>query len=253
MASVAHKVALITGASSGIGATTCRFFAREGYKLVLAGRNLDSLQSVAQCCGKVEKLIISSDLTDVNEPSKIIEKSVSHFGRLDVLVNNAAILALGSIEESDLEQYDNIMDTNIRSMYQLTQKAVPHLIKTQGSVVNVSSINGLRSFPGALTYSISKSAVDQFTRCIALELASKQVRVNCVNPGIVDTNIRKRGNVSEEVAEFLERSKTTHALGRIGTTEEIADAILFLASDRASFITGVTLPVDGGKHAMCPY
>ncbi|EDV24443.1 uncharacterized protein TRIADDRAFT_56243 [Trichoplax adhaerens] len=253
MASVAHKVALITGASSGIGATTCRFFAREGYKLVLAGRNLDSLQSVAQCCGKVEKLIISSDLTDVNEPSKIIEKSVSHFGRLDVLVNNAAILALGSIEESDLEQYDNIMDTNIRSMYQLTQKAVPHLIKTQGSVVNVSSINGLRSFPGALTYSISKSAVDQFTRCIALELASKQVRVNCVNPGIVDTNIRKRGNVSEVVAEFLERSKTTHALGRIGTTEEIADAILFLASDRASFITGVTLPVDGGKHAMCPY
>ncbi|EDV24445.1 uncharacterized protein TRIADDRAFT_50287 [Trichoplax adhaerens] len=243
MASVAHKVALITGASSGIGAATCRLFAREGYKIALTGRKLDNLQSVAQNCADVEKLVVQADLTKENETEDVVTKIINHFGRLDVLVNNAGILESGNIETTNLEQYDHLMNTNIR----LSPNAKGR------SIVNVSSVNGLRAFAGVLAYCMSKSAVDQFTRCTALELASKQVRVNCVNPGVIVTNLQKRGGLNDEAyAQFLERSKTTHALGRVGQPEEVANAILFLASDKASFITGATLPVDGGRHAMCP-
>lgn len=130
--------------------------------------------------------------------------------------------------------------------------AVPELIKTQGNIVNVSSVNGIRSFPGVLAYNISKTAVDQFTRCVALELASKNVRCNCVNPGVTVTNLHKRGGMDEEsYAKFLDHSKVTHPLGRPGTVDELANAITFLASDLASFSTGVSLPVDGGRHATC--
>ena len=131
--------------------------------------------------------------------------------------------------------------------------AVPYLIKTQGNIVNVSSVNGLRSFPGVLSYNISKAALDQFTRCVALELAPKGVRVNAVNPGVIITELQKRGGLTDEAYEkFLERSKQTHALGRPGNSDEVANAIAFLASADASFTTGCSLPVDGGRHAMCP-
>ena len=151
-----------------------------------------------------------------------------------------------------MEQYDRVMDTNIRSIYYLTMLAVPELIKTQGNVVNVSSVNGIRSFAGVLSYNISKAALDQFTRCVALELAPKNVRVNSVNPGVIVTNIHKRGGMNDEAyAAFLERSKTTHPLGRPGTVNEVSEVIIFLASSTASNITGVSLPVDGGRHATC--
>lgn len=145
------------------------------------------------------------------------------------------------------------MNTNVRSIYHLTTLAVPHLIKTKGNIVNVSSVNGIRAFPGVLAYCVSKAAVDQFTRCVALDLAPKQVRVNSVNPGVTITNLHKRGGMNQEQYEaFIKRSQETHALGRPGEPEEVARTIAFLASQDASFITGATLPVDGGRHAMCP-
>merc|ERR1719266_1510404 len=152
-----------------------------------------------------------------------------------------------------MAQYDRVMNTNMRAIYSITMLAVPHLVKTKGNVVNVSSVNGIRSFPGVLAYNVSKAAVDQFTRCVALELAPKQVRVNSVNPGVIITELQKRGGLDQERYEkFLEHSKTTHALGRPGEPEEVAKAIAFLASDESSFTTGASLPVDGGRHAMCP-
>ena len=167
--------------------------------------------------------------------------------------NNAGILETGTIETTSLEQFDRVMDTNVRSIYHLTMLAVSHLIKTQGNIVNVSSVNGIRSFPGVLAYNISKASVDQFTRCVALELATKNVRVNSVNPGVVVTEIHKRGGMSEEqYQKFLEHCRTTHALGRPGEVREVAGTIAFLASSVASNITGASLPVDGGRHAMCP-
>lgn len=248
------KVILITGASSGIGAATAKHFAGLGATLALTGRNLDNLKQVASDCStKSIPLLLTGELTNENDTKTILDKTIEHFGKLDVLVNNAGILETGSIENTSLEQYDRVMNTNVRSLYYLTMLAVPHLIKTKGNVVNVSSVNGIRAFPGVLSYCLSKAAVDQFTRCVALELASKQVRVNCVNPGVTVTNLHKRGGMNQEQYEaFIKRSQETHALGRPGKPEEVARTIVFLASEDASFITGASVPVDGGRHAMCP-
>lgn len=247
------KVILITGSSSGIGAETARRLAKHGAALALSGRNTDNLNALAREIGGEKAFIAAGDITKEADTERIFQQTIDKYGKLDVLVNNAGILETGSIESTSLEQYDRVMATNVRSMYHLTMLAVPQLIKTQGNIVNVSSVNGIRSFPGVLAYNISKTAVDQFTRCVALELAAKNVRCNSVNPGVTVTNLHKRGGMNDEAyAKFLEHTKTTHALGRAGQAREIADAILFLASDAASFITGANLPVDGGRHAMCP-
>jgi NAD(P)-dependent dehydrogenase (short-subunit alcohol dehydrogenase family) len=149
---------------------------------------------------------------------------------------------------TSLANYDVMMNINVRSMFHLTQLALPSIIERKGNVVNVSSVTGLCSYPGVLAYCMSKAAVDQMTRCAALELAPKGVRVNAVNPGVVRTSLQKTGGMSEETyAGFLERSKTTHPLGRIGEPEEIADLILYLASPKAAWITGVTYSIDGGR------
>ena len=143
------------------------------------------------------------------------------------------------------------MDVNVRAAFQLMQKALPSLIERRGNIVNVSSVTGLRAFPGVLAYCVSKAALDQLTRCASLELAAKGVRVNAVNPGVVVTEIHKRGMSEEAYAGFLEHSKQTHPLGRTGRPEEIAALVLFLASDEASWITGATYSIDGGRAQTC--
>ena len=256
MSSLSGKVAIITGASSGIGAATAKLFSELGVTLSLSGRNLENLQDTADKCrasGAVSPLLVQGDLSVEENCRQLIDTTIAKFGQVDILVNNAGVLEMGTIETTDMAQYDRVMNTNMRAIYSITMLAVPHLVKTKGNVVNVSSVNGIRSFPGVLAYNVSKAAVDQFTRCVALELAPKQVRVNSVNPGVIITELQKRGGLDQERYEkFLEHSKTTHALGRPGEPEEVAKAIAFLASDDASFSTGVNFPVDGGRHAMCP-
>merc|ERR1711988_1057618 len=258
---LAGKVALITGASSGIGRATAIHFSRLGATVVLAGRNEANLKKVGDECGvwckdqKREKpILVTGDLTHEDVIENILKQTIDKWSKLDILINNAGMIELGSIENTSLEQYDRVFDNNVRSVYQLTKLAVPHLIKSKGNIVNVSSVNGIRSFANVHAYNMSKSALDQFTRTTALELAPKQVRVNSVNPGVIITELQKRSYLhdEEQYQQFLERSKSTHALGRPGKVEEVAAAIAFLASNDASFITGVTLPVDGGRHAMCP-
>lgn len=254
----AGKVVLITGASSGIGAATAKHFAGLGASLSLAGRNLNNLKQIASECSERSSsiptpLLVTGELTNETDTKNILDRTIAHFGRLDVLVNNAGIIETGSIETTSMQQYDNIMNINVRSIYHLTTLAVPHLIETKGNIVNVSSVNGIRAFPGVLAYCVSKAAVDQFTRCVALDLAPKEVRVNCVNPGVTVTNLHKRGGMNEEqYVAFLKKTEQTHALGRPGRPEEVASTIAFLASEGASNITGATVPVDGGRHAMCP-
>uniref|UniRef100_A0A0A1XE75 Uncharacterized oxidoreductase TM_0325 n=1 Tax=Zeugodacus cucurbitae TaxID=28588 RepID=A0A0A1XE75_ZEUCU len=249
------KVVLITGASSGIGAAAAVKFAELGAQLILNGRNEENLKAVAEQCSSVGKKphLVIGDISKEADAERLWQETLEKYNKLDVLVNNAGILEIGSIENTSLEQYDRVMNTNLRAVYHLTMLAVPELVKSKGNIVNVSSVNGIRSFPGVLAYNISKMGLDQFTRCIALELAPKGVRANCVNPGVIVTNIHKRGGMDEETYQkFLEHSKTTHALGRPGTVEEVANAITFLASDLATFTTGTSLSVDGGRHAMCP-
>ncbi|KAK4309350.1 hypothetical protein Pmani_019011 [Petrolisthes manimaculis] len=210
---LAGKIAIITGASSGIGAATAIKFSQLGATLCITGRNADNLKSVAEKCSNgsgntVPPLIVQGDVTKDSDTHAIVDAAVQRFGRLDILVNNAGILELGGIDNTSMEQYDRLMNTNIRSMYQLTMLATPHLINTKGNIVNVSSVNGIRAFPGVLAYCVSKAAVDQFTKCVALELASKQVRVNSVNPGVVVTELQKRGGLSEDV--YAQTTMTLH-------------------------------------------
>ncbi|XP_018395009.1 PREDICTED: 3-oxoacyl-[acyl-carrier-protein] reductase FabG-like [Cyphomyrmex costatus] len=247
------KVVLITGASSGIGAETAIYLAQLGASLSITARNKLNLNKVAEQCGQPKPFIVTGDLANENDNDvkNIIDSTIKRYGKLDVLINNAGIAEFGTIETVSLKQYDNIMNVNVRSVFQLTTLAVPYLIKTKGNIVNVSSVAGLRPFKNGTTYSMSKAALDQFTRCVALELASQQVRVNSVNPGAVITDIlRNTGMNQEQIKIFYEKMKGAHALGRIGDTLEIAKSIAFLASDDASFITGVTIPVDGGWLLM---
>ncbi|KAG5684227.1 hypothetical protein PVAND_013465 [Polypedilum vanderplanki] len=247
------KVVIITGASSGIGAQTAKDFSKLNANVVLVGRNAENLKAIAAECTAADKtLIVQADVNLDDDCKKIINETINKWGRIDVLVNSAGIIETGSIENTSIEQYDRVMNTNMRSIYLLTMLAVPYLVATQGNIVNVSSVNGIRSFAGVLAYNLSKACVDQFTRCTALELAAKNVRVNSVNPGVIITNIHKRGGMNDETyAAFLERSKTTHPLGRPGTVDEVSEVITFLASSKASFITGAQVPIDGGRHATC--
>lgn len=250
------KVALITGASSGIGAATAETLAKYGAHVAIVGRNIQNLRTTENKCKaanpNVTCLPVVADVTTDSE--RIINEVIGKFQRLDILVNNAGILAVGGLEEIDLEQFDNVLNTNLRAVFSMSKLAIPYLINTHGNIINVSSVAGLRSFPGALSYGVSKAALDQFTKCLSLDLAKKNVRVNSVNPGVVITDIHMRGGgMSEQAyAEYLERCKETHAMGRVGNVFEVAETIAFLASNGASFITGALVPVDGGKHALCP-
>ncbi|KAJ8314815.1 hypothetical protein KUTeg_006965 [Tegillarca granosa] len=225
LGNLAGKVALITGASSGIGAATAVLFSKLGATLALTGRKQDNLDRVGNLCSensKTKPLLLQADLVIEDDAKKVVESTVQHFGKLHILVNCAGILELGNIENTSLEQYDRMFNINVRAIYHLTMLAVPHIVQTKGNI-----------FPNVLAYNMSKSAVD--------------------HPGVTVTELQKRGGLDEEAyAKFLERTKETHALGRAGQPEEVARAIAFLASDDASFITGASLPVDGGRHAMCP-
>ena len=248
------KVAIVTGASSGIGRAAARLFAESGYTTVAVGRNEKELSALSQTI-KSKKGSVKIHLADVTEHSqldRIASEAIANFGRIDVLVNSAGTIKNGSIENTTLDDWDKMMNINLRSIFVLMQKCLPYLIKTKGNIVNVSSVAGTRSFPNVLSYCVSKAAVDQLTRCSALELASKGVRVNAVNPGVVVTNIHKRGGMEDEAYNaFLEHSKTTHPIGRVGTAAEVADLIYYLASEKASWITGATYQIDGGRAQTC--
>jgi NAD(P)-dependent dehydrogenase (short-subunit alcohol dehydrogenase family) len=248
------RAALVTGATSGIGRATALRFAAEGARLALVGRDAETLGAVAGevRAGGAEAVEVQADVTVEAHARRGVETAVEALGGLDVLVNAAGIIANGTVETTQLSDWDEMMNVNLRSVFHLMQLAAPHLEKRPGNVVNVSSVTGLRAFPGVLAYCVSKAGVDQLTRCAALELAPKGVRVNAVNPGVVVTQVHRRGGMSEEkYADFLEHSKTTHPLGRVGAAEEVAELILFLASDRASWITGATYSIDGGRAQTC--
>jgi NAD(P)-dependent dehydrogenase (short-subunit alcohol dehydrogenase family) len=248
------KVALVTGATSGIGQACAIAFAGAGAKVACVGRKEKALQEVAERIRALgsEALAIQADLSSAEEAERALNEAVQAFGGIDVVVNAAGHISSGTIETTSLEAWDEMMNVNVRAAFQLMQKALPSLIERRGNIVNVSSVTGLRAFPGVLAYCVSKAALDQLTRCASLELAAKGVRVNAVNPGVVVTEIHKRGGMSEEAyAAFLEHSKTTHPLGRTGRPEEIAALVLFLASDEASWVTGATYSIDGGRAQTC--
>ena len=251
---IQHKTAIITGASSGIGMATALKFAQEKAKVMLVARNTESLEKITTTIqnnnGTAD--FFSADLTNETKSKELIQHTVETYGGIDILVNSAGIIGSGTIENTTLANWDYMMNINLRSIFILCQQALPYLISSKGNIVNVSSVTGTRSFPNVLAYCVSKAGLDQFTRCTALELASKGVRVNAVNPGVTLTQLHRNSGMDEQDYQtFLKRSKETHPLGRVGNPEEIADLILFLASPHAAWITGTTYSIDGGRAQTC--
>jgi len=250
----AGKVAFVTGASSGIGRSCAIKFATAGARVACVGRDESGLQRIKKEIQSVgaEALEVRADLSIISEADKAVLQTVETLGGIDVLVNAAGHISSGTIENTTLKVWDDMLNVNVRAVFNLIQKALPSIIERKGNIVNISSVTGLRSFPGVLAYCVSKAALDQLTRCAALEIAAKGVRVNAVNPGVVVTEIHKRGGMSEEdYLAFLEHSKQTHPLGRVGQPDEIAELVFFLASKQASWITGATYSIDGGRAQTC--
>lgn len=243
--SFANKVVLVTGASSGIGAATAVLFSKEGANVAIAGRNEAKLKKVEEKCAKSGKkpLVIKADISKDDEAYAMVKKTVDTFGKLDVLVNNAGLVKFGTVLEGNImEAYDAIMAVNVRAQIYITTLAVPHLIKTKGNIVNISSVAGssVPIMPFMISYYVSKAAFNQFSRAVALELAPHGVRVNTVSPGPVKTDFLINAEATFNAEDF----KTP--LGRVSESEEVADVILFLASDKAVAITGSDYVTDNG-------
>ncbi len=249
-----NKVALVTGASSGIGKATALAFAKAGAALAIVARREKELKETYAEVGRLgaRALSLLGDVTEDAFVKRAVDGVIREFGGIDILVNAAGIIGSGSVESTTTELFDRMMNVNVRSVFLLMQAAIPSLLERRGSIVNVSSVAGTRSFPNVFAYVTSKAAVNAMTECAALDLASRGVRINAVNPGVVRTNLHRSSGMSEDAYQkFLEHSKTTHPMGRVGNPEEVAEAILFLAGPRSGWITGETVAIDGGRHLTC--
>jgi NAD(P)-dependent dehydrogenase (short-subunit alcohol dehydrogenase family) len=249
------KTALITGAASGIGLGTAAYFCREGAAVSLLDNQADKVEEVAAQLRKEghRALAVGADVTQSDQVRRAVEATVAQFGRLDVLFANAGIGYTGDLLQTSDADWDQVMNVNAKGVFLSCREAVRQMLAQQppgGALVLNGSISGLVGIPGQAPYGPSKGAVVEMTRQLAVEYARRGIRVNCVCPGTVDTAVLRRAmQMSGDPQGFLDMLIAGHPVGRIGTAEEIAAAVAFLASDEASFITGAILAVDGGYTA----
>jgi len=249
MARLEEKVAIITGAGSGMGREEALLFASEGAKVVATDINEAAVQEVVAEIKEAggEAIAVAHNVTSEEDWKKVYEETINTFGKLDVLVNNAGISQRPTMEELTIEQWDQIMNINVKSIFLGTKLGLPHFrANGGGSIVNISSIAGLKGSSGAGAYTSSKGAVRMLTKACAVDYGKDNIRVNSVHPGFIVTPMSKAYMEDEKMSQWF-LSQT--ALPRVGQSVEVAEAVLFLASDVSSYITGVELPVDGGVTA----
>jgi len=242
------KVALVSGAGSGIGRAIAEGLGREGASVALLGRTRSKLEETAERLPPKRSLVITGMHEDPLDAARAVRSAVEAFGGLDVLVNNAGVFIGGTAADTPDEDWRVAIAANLTGPFLLGREALPHLRRRRGSIVNVGSTLGTRSIPGALPYAVAKAGLAMLTTATALEEAPNGVRVNAVAPGVVDTPIHRTriGDDPAAITGFLEEMGALHPLGRIGKPEEVAAAVIFLASEDSAWTTGAVLPVDGG-------
>ncbi|WP_066186770.1 MULTISPECIES: SDR family NAD(P)-dependent oxidoreductase [Gracilibacillus] len=244
---VKNKVTLITGAGSGIGKETALLFAKEGAKLVLTDVAVDAVQETEKEVKELgaEAISIKHDVSKEEDWQKAVEKAVDQFGTIDVLFNNAGIYIIKPITELELDTWNKLMAINVTGTFLGMKHVLPVMQKqNSGSIINASSVAGLRGAPGHALYGASKGAVRIMTKDVAMEVARQQIRVNSIHPGYIDTQMADYG--AEQQGTTTEELGEDYPLGRLGKRSEVAKTVLFLASDDSSYTTGAEFPVDGG-------
>lgn len=243
------RVAIVTGSSKGIGEGIARVFSAEGAKVVVVSRGEQAGLAMAEELGSAEgrAIFLKTDVTVSESIQEMITKTIEEFGRLDILVNNAGYHISKNIEQTSEEEWDFIQKTNLYSTFLCSKYAVPHLKETKGNIIHISSMVGLVGQPNATAYSATKGGQIAMTRNMALDLAKYRIRVNAICPGWIQTPLVDDWfSQQEDEKAAREYIFGKHPLGRIGTIEECGKAAAFLGSDDASFITGITLNIDGG-------
>ncbi len=238
------KVALITGGSRGIGFATAKLFSAAGAQVIITSKNSVKL---AEAAGKLDCLGIPADVKKISEVQDVIKKIIEKFGRIDILINNAGVFPkIKKLHEISEDEWNEVLDVNLSGPYRFAKEVIPHLQKNGGVIINVSSDAGLKAYQGfnADAYSASKAALNLLTKTWALQYAQDKIRVNAVCPGVVDTDMTVPFVKTEKDREFV---NADHPIGRMGSPEEVGQAILFLASEDSAWTTGAVLAVDGGE------
>ena len=237
------KTAIITGGGTGIGLATAHAFYQEGAKIILFGRRKEKLEKAVEKLGG-SAIIVQGDMTNNNDLDQLIKETLHNFKKIDILVNNAGLFNGSPLHEISDSQWDEIMDINIRSVFQLTRRVLPVMLSQKyGSIIHISSILGLIAVPQVAAYNVSKGALNQFSRSIAVEYGSSGIRSNSICPGLIATDMT--ADLMKD-ADLMKEWSKDYPIGRFGKPEDVANACLYLASDESSFVTGITLPVDGG-------
>ena len=240
------KTAIITGGGTGIGLATARAFCQEGAKVILFGRRKEKLEKAVEKLGG-SAIIVQGDMTNNNDLDQLINETLHNFQKIDILVNNAGLFNSSPLHEISDSQWDEIMDINIRSVFQLTRRVLPAMLSQKyGSIIHISSILGLIAVPQVAAYNVSKGALNQFSRSIAVEYGASGIRSNAICPGLIATDMT--ADLMKD-ADLMKEWSKEYPIGRFGKPEDVANACLYLASDESSFVTGITLPVDGGFTA----
>jgi NAD(P)-dependent dehydrogenase (short-subunit alcohol dehydrogenase family) len=241
------KIAIITGGGSGIGKAIAIAFVREGAKVVIAGRDSKKLERAAAEIGG-ECLAVSADVSNASGVQKLVSATLERFKQINVLVNNAAVLLPGTAESLSEEDFDQTFNINVRGLWLMSRAVLPHMrAASSGSIVNIASVLGMVGARNRVAYSASKGAVMAMTKALALDHAAENIRVNCIAPGIVATEMVEKFNTDEAARRQRE---AMHPMGRFGQPEDVARAAVFLASDESGWTTGSVLTVDGGYSAQ---